>query len=317
MERDNPGSTRGGGIEAPDAQHDPTAHLGSSMRTGGAEGFVGDGLSWQAPTLVVQTTSGPTRRLRVGQQFVPTVIYGSIWYVLAIFIVLVILALNFPAPLEKPADPLNRSYYQPRPEWYFLSLFQVLKIFQGPLELVGTVVLPGIVTMILIALPFYDRNWHKRPGRRPVAMTLATVFMLSLFYLTWWSQGSHLPFSGQTSSPVAAPGAGGAGGAPAASGASYQAVYQIFANNCQQCHFNGGSAAGIINLQKYGELLKSGHPGGPWPGPVVVAGNSKKSYLWQVIVGQQQPAMPLGGAKLAQGDIDTIAKWIDAGAKEK
>ncbi|MCC7534673.1 MAG: cytochrome bc complex cytochrome b subunit, partial [Deltaproteobacteria bacterium] len=47
------------------------------------------------------------------------------------------------APLDAPADPA--SEYPARPEWYFLGLFQLLKYFEGPLELVGTVVLPGLV----------------------------------------------------------------------------------------------------------------------------------------------------------------------------
>ena len=45
------------------------------------------------------------------------------------------------APLDAPADPA--SDYPARPEWYFLSLFQLLKYFDGPLEIVGTLVIPG------------------------------------------------------------------------------------------------------------------------------------------------------------------------------
>ncbi len=45
-------------------------------------------------------------------------------------------------PLEQLADPTDTSYI-PRPEWYFLFLFQTLKLFNGPLEVVGSVVLPG------------------------------------------------------------------------------------------------------------------------------------------------------------------------------
>ena len=36
----------------------------------------------------------------------------------------------------------RRRDYRRGPEWYFLALFQLLKYFEGPLELIGTIVLP-------------------------------------------------------------------------------------------------------------------------------------------------------------------------------
>ena len=62
------------------------------------------------------------------------------------------------APLDAPADP--SSDYPARPEWYFLALFQLLKYFHGPLEIVGTVVLPSVIGAYLFALPLLD----KKPG---------------------------------------------------------------------------------------------------------------------------------------------------------
>jgi ubiquinol-cytochrome c reductase cytochrome b subunit len=67
----------------------------------------------------------------------------------------------FPAPLDEVADPTDATYV-PRPEWYFLSLFQLLKYFPGPFEPIATVGIPGLVVGWLLALPFLDR----RPGRR-------------------------------------------------------------------------------------------------------------------------------------------------------
>jgi ubiquinol-cytochrome c reductase cytochrome b subunit len=60
------------------------------------------------------------------------------------------------APLDAPADP--SSDYPARPEWYFLALFQLLKYFHGPLEIVGTVVLPTLVGIYFFALPMLDRR---------------------------------------------------------------------------------------------------------------------------------------------------------------
>jgi quinol-cytochrome oxidoreductase complex cytochrome b subunit len=59
------------------------------------------------------------------------------------------------APLDAPADPA--SDYPARPEWYFLSLFQLLKYFEGPLEVVGTILIPGLAAAYLLALPLLDR----------------------------------------------------------------------------------------------------------------------------------------------------------------
>ncbi len=76
------------------------------------------------------------------------------------------------APLDAPADPA--SEYPARPEWYFLSLFELLKYLHGPLELLGTVGLPTIAGAYLAALPFVD----KRPG---APLTARLKFLAPLF----------------------------------------------------------------------------------------------------------------------------------------
>lgn len=75
------------------------------------------------------------------------------------------------APLDAPADP--SSDYPARPEWYFLSLFELLKYFHGPLEPVGAVGLPLIIVGYLVALPFLD----KKPSR---ALRPRLVFVMPL-----------------------------------------------------------------------------------------------------------------------------------------
>jgi len=59
------------------------------------------------------------------------------------------------APLDAPADPA--SDYPARPEWYFLSLFQMLKYFEGRLEVVGSILIPGLAGAYLALLPFWDK----------------------------------------------------------------------------------------------------------------------------------------------------------------
>jgi ubiquinol-cytochrome c reductase cytochrome b subunit len=63
------------------------------------------------------------------------------------------------AELGAPADPSNQ-YSAARPEWYFLFLFQFLKLFEGggeTGELVGAVVIPSLVMLFLFLMPFIGR----------------------------------------------------------------------------------------------------------------------------------------------------------------
>jgi ubiquinol-cytochrome c reductase cytochrome b subunit len=100
-----------------------------------------------------------------------------------VFAVLVGAAAMFPAPLDPVADPTDASYV-PRPEWYFLSLFQLLKYFPGPLEPVATVGVPGLVVGWLFALPFIDRTSGRRLRDRPMVAAVFAVLGIGVATLT-------------------------------------------------------------------------------------------------------------------------------------
>lgn len=88
--------------------------------------------------------------------FFPKQLFKDVAASLAVTAVVLLLALSaHGAPLDAPADP--SSDYPARPEWYFLALFQLLKYFHGPLEIVGTVVIPTLVGIYSFALPMLDR----------------------------------------------------------------------------------------------------------------------------------------------------------------
>ncbi len=78
--------------------------------------------------------------------------------------------------LESPADPA--SSYLARPEWYALPLFQLRLLFPARLELVATLVIPGLAAALLVALPFLDRGPSRRPADRPRVLG-ATAFGLA------------------------------------------------------------------------------------------------------------------------------------------
>jgi ubiquinol-cytochrome c reductase cytochrome b subunit len=60
------------------------------------------------------------------------------------------------AELGAPADP-SESYSAARPEWYFLFLFQFLKLFPSGTEVWGAIVIPGAVLGLVFLMPIIGR----------------------------------------------------------------------------------------------------------------------------------------------------------------
>jgi len=86
-------------------------------------------------------------------------------------------------------------------------------------------------------------------------------------------------------------------------------VLPILHTACIGCH-SAPAPAGGLTLGSYAELMKGGKSGA-----VIVPGKSEASRLIQMVSGAMKPQMPPGGA-LKPGDIDTIRRWVDAGAKD-
>jgi menaquinol-cytochrome c reductase cytochrome b/c subunit len=83
------------------------------------------------------------------------------------------------------ADP-GTIEFVPRPDWFFYFLFYLLRIFKWPETVVlGTVGVPTILLILLLALPFYDRRPERRIMRRPVALVAAILTVISMGVLTW------------------------------------------------------------------------------------------------------------------------------------
>jgi mono/diheme cytochrome c family protein len=86
-------------------------------------------------------------------------------------------------PLERLADPTDTTYI-PRPDWYFLFLFQMLKFFEGPLEIVGAVILPSVAILALLLVPFLDRGRIRRWTERTAAFGVVALALLGWTGLT-------------------------------------------------------------------------------------------------------------------------------------
>jgi hypothetical protein len=86
---------------------------------------------------------------------------------------------------DEPADPGTISFI-PRPDWYFYFLFYLLRIFKWPESVIlGTIGVPTLCALLLLALPFMDIRAERRPLHRPVAMVAAVLVILSMGVLTW------------------------------------------------------------------------------------------------------------------------------------
>jgi quinol-cytochrome oxidoreductase complex cytochrome b subunit/cytochrome c2 len=117
------------------------------------------------------------------RKFFPEQVFKDTVGVAIAFIILFLMAVLAKVPLERLADPTDTAYI-PRPEWYFLFLFQMLKFFKGPLETFGSVVLPGIAVLGLFLVPFIDRGPMIRLGKRTFAITFVILAAIAWTGLT-------------------------------------------------------------------------------------------------------------------------------------
>jgi quinol-cytochrome oxidoreductase complex cytochrome b subunit len=105
------------------------------------------------------------------------------WYVM--LAVLVVLASLFPAGLEGQADPLKTPEHI-KPEWYFLFLYQSLKLVP---RTVG-VLLPGVGVLLLLLVPFMDRGPLRRMRSRKLLIGAVVAVIAIIIALTIWGATS-------------------------------------------------------------------------------------------------------------------------------
>lgn len=102
---------------------------------------------------------------------------------LGLLALLVLLSWQLRAPLEFPADPSSTDY-NPRPEWYFLFLFQLLHYAPGFLEPILIVIVPLVVIGSMLILPFVDRSPERRPWRKPITTAIALFYLAVIVAFT-------------------------------------------------------------------------------------------------------------------------------------
>jgi menaquinol-cytochrome c reductase cytochrome b/c subunit len=128
---------------------------------------------------------------RKGKPFYPYAMFHDTVMSLVVVSVIVGLAVlwHYTKVLGEPyaakADPGTTSFV-PRPDWYFYFLFYLLRIFKWPESVIlGTVGIPTLCLILLLALPFLDLRRERRLLRRPVAVVAAALTVLSMGVLTY------------------------------------------------------------------------------------------------------------------------------------
>src|ERR687887_257709 len=134
-----------------------------------------------------------------GKPFYPFAMFHDTVMSLVVVVVIVVLAIiwKFTAGespndsgwlgtlYKEKADPATTNFV-PRPDWYFYFLFYLLRIFKWPESVIlGTVGIPTIALILLLALPFIDLRRERRLARRPVAVVAAILTVLSMGVLTY------------------------------------------------------------------------------------------------------------------------------------
>jgi ubiquinol-cytochrome c reductase cytochrome b subunit len=229
-----------------------------------------------------------------GVKFYPDIIYKDLIVSFALFLLLVGLAIFVGVAAEPPADPSDSSYI-PRPEWYFLFLFQMLKYFPGKIEWVGTVIIPTIAVLALLFLPFYDRSPFRHWKKRKLAAGIMTVVVLGIIALTVVAFVTTPP---QEETAIAT--------TITDKIVLGQDVYSVYCVECHGAEGEGGEIQGVEGLE--GVILKS------ISSQDEMYTRSDDTFFSVIDYGQPDLGMPpngLGyGGELSRGEIDAIVTFM-------
>ena len=123
-------------------------------------------------------------------RFYPSIINRWLVLFLCVTLILGLISWYWPAPLGDPADPTD-STFVPKPEWWVLFLNQLVSIFKGPWSAFGSVIIPGGLTLLLIALPFFESSSDRHPTRRKKTLIFAIIIVVVILTLSIMGHLEH------------------------------------------------------------------------------------------------------------------------------
>ena len=104
------------------------------------------------------------------------------YYFFEIVLVVLVLAVLFPPAIGREID--FSAQFSPRPEWYFLPLYQLTKYFYGGWTFVGAVLLPGLAFSVLLLTPFLDKSPSSGLRQRKMPAILGCCLLAATIALT-------------------------------------------------------------------------------------------------------------------------------------
>ena len=113
------------------------------------------------------------------EPFYPKQLVIDMGFALLIVVVIGFLAWRIPTMLGPKADP-SETVFLPRPECYYIPVFQYLKYWRGSTSVIGILVIPAILGLLLVGLPFFDRSLERRPWKRPFSVGAFTAVFVAL-----------------------------------------------------------------------------------------------------------------------------------------
>lgn len=136
------------------------------------------------PPIPFTTGKKPNRKVRNQiYRFFPEHLARATFVFVSVFLFIILLSLIAEVPRENIAGTIDETYL-PRPEWYFMWLFQILTYFPGATEIIGSFIIPVMIIFILFALPFLDRSPFRAPADRPVATAVGASCIIGIVFLT-------------------------------------------------------------------------------------------------------------------------------------
>ncbi len=230
-----------------------------------------------------------------GEKFFPDVIYKDLLVSFAFFVILVMLATFVGVANEPKADPSDSSYI-PRPEWYFLFLFEMLKFFPGAVEWIGTFLIPTLAVLLLILLPFIDRSPDRHISKRKLPVAIMAAVVLGMVGLTIRAVATTPPQE-ETAS------------AAASLSESILIGQDLYSIHCVECHGadgEGGEIKGVEGLEGY--IMK------PISSQDEMYTRSDQTFFEVINYGQPSLGMPPFGkaysGELGIGDIEAVVDFM-------
>jgi cytochrome b6 len=146
--------------------------------------------------------STPRRAVKEGSgkrsmKFFPDFALRDLFGWVLVLAVLAALAAFLPAELGEKADPFAPAFKDIRPEWYFMFMFETLKLVPGG-EIAGVeyeaipILIFSLGGLLLVLVPFLDKR-AQRTGESPLYTWAGVVFLIYAVGITAWGYRSWTP----------------------------------------------------------------------------------------------------------------------------